>query len=406
MAKKAIILTLLKKKQELKPFALNQKSFSESNEYIKVLKRSLDKKGVIITNFFFINDANTFKLKLQVFFRSKKLKRYKKRIKIRRYRRAGFRRYKWRFFRRERKRLFRQERKNVKIAPWNRITKKLTCSKPKQKTWIKYKQKNLIKCKQKNLIRYKQKNLIKYKQKTLIKYKQKNLIKPKGKKKSKKKITKKRLFNIKANLSRKRSNFLAYKIEKRLKKKEKRTNAFKNITKFLPINNLLVHEFEVLNGQVYTRISLAVDKKLRSFKKTLFSRRITLYIDFLKITSLFITKKIKIGTYNILLGTIFRFLLKRSHSKFFAFLKRLFSFLIKSEIFVGIKICISGKLKGKLRAKSYNMIVGKISTQRADLNIDFSRIHIRTLYGCFGFKTLIKYKQTENHAIRSKEVKV
>lgn len=29
MAKKAIILTLLKKKQELKPFALNQKSFME-----------------------------------------------------------------------------------------------------------------------------------------------------------------------------------------------------------------------------------------------------------------------------------------------------------------------------------------------------------------------------------------
>lgn len=391
MAKKAVTLTLLKKNQGLKSFALNPKSFSESNEYINVLKKSLDKKGVIITNFFFINEANTFKLKLQVFFKTQKLKRYKK--KCRRFRMKKkfkkmqrFRR-RWKFFIRRRRREHRKARRiRPAIAFWDKVKRKRAINKPIQNFALKNSKFDIWLFKSK-----KTKKIKKIK-------KVKNRIDQK--------ITKKRLFNIKAKLSKKKYNFLAYKNEKIQTKKEKRANAFKNIAKFLPVNNSLIHEFEVLNGQVFSKISLEVNDLLQSFKRGLFSRRINLYMDFLKITALFIAKKIKLAAYNIILGTIFKFLLKRSHNRFFAFLKKLFTFLLKAKAIAGIKLIISGKLKGKLRAKPYTITVGNIGAQKTNSNIDFSKVHIHTLYGCFGFKTLIKYKQIKTYAIRSKKVKI
>jgi hypothetical protein len=103
-------------------------------------------------------------------------------------------------------------------------------------------------------------------------------------------------------------------------------------------------------------------------------------------TSLFIAKKINIATYAEILGTIFKFLLKRSHNKFFAFLKKLFHLLTKSTTIEGVKVGINGKLKGKLRAKPYKMSVGKVSTQSFDAQVKFAKTHIHTLYGCFGLK--------------------
>lgn len=136
----------------------------------------------------------------------------------------------------------------------------------------------------------------------------------------------------------------------------------------------------------------------------LFSRRFNLYFDFLKMTSLLIAKKININSYNIVLGTIFKFLTKKSHSKFFIFIKKLAYLLISSSTIEGIKINISGKLKGKLRAKPFKMAIGKISTQTIASDLGFSKVHIHTLYGCFGLKTWIKYKQ--KNVIRSKKMKI
>ena len=58
----------------------------------------------------------------------------------------------------------------------------------------------------------------------------------------------------------------------------------------------------------------------------------------------------------------------------------------------GLKFLVAGKLKGKLRAKSFKLEIGKIGIQTITSDIDFSKVHINTLYGCFGLKTWIKYK--------------
>ena len=190
-----------------------------------------------------------------------------------------------------------------------------------------------------------------------------------------------------------------YKIQKNTKKietiekKTKFVHFFKNLSKNLPTNNLLIHNFKLLNREVPRRVTILIHKNLNYFKRVLFSRRFNLYFDFLKMTALLISKKISINIYNVILGTIFKFLTKKSHSKFFSFLKKLSYLLIKSSTIEGIKIGINGKLKGKLRAKSFKMAVGKIGTQTISSEVDFSKVHIHTLYGCFGLKTWIKYKQ-------------
>lgn len=438
MAKRAIILTLLEKNNRIKSFGLNPKAFSESNEYINVLKRSLDKKGVIITNFFFVNDANTFKLKLQVFFKAQKIKRYRKKSKKHKklrlkLKRRIFRRFKWRFFWKL-KRIEIKERALTKnsVAPWkrkyvkrnklirNRRNNRYFLNRVKLKR-LKLAEKTLKKSQKvtqfetkKNQIQFnsKKNNPMPFKsgKNNPIPFKSgKNSPIDSGKKvwMQMKKMAKKRLLKSRAKLSIKKSKKLDFKKEKKLKKIEKRTETFKSITKFLPVKNLLVHEFEVLNKQVVTKIAVVVDENFKDFKRMLFSRRATLYIDFLKMTALFAAKKINIATYNTILGTIFKFLLKKSHSKFFAFLRKLFTFLVKVKIIAGIKISINGKLKGKLRAKPYNIIVGRIGAYGEHLDMDFSKIHIHTLYGCFGFKTLVKFKHSKKiYAIRSKKVKV
>lgn len=309
MGQKSNTLTLRKHKDNLNSYALNSKAFLNSNEYIETLKRSLEKKGITVTSHFFEATANTFNLSLNLFFKTQKLLKYKK---------------------------------------------KLTGEKISRK---------------KNYRKFK------LKQKRFgTKYQWKKKIKKTGTKK-------------------------AHKIQKNIKKVkliEKQTKflqTFKNLTKNLPTNKLLVHNFKLLNREVPRRVTILIHTNLNYFKRILFSRRFNLYFDFLKMTALLISKKININTYNVILGTIFKFLTKKSHSKFFSFLKKLSYLLIKSSTIEGIKIGINGKLKGKLRAKSFKMAIGKIGTQTVTSEVDFSKVHIHTLYGCFGLQTWIKYKQ-------------
>jgi len=304
MGQKSNTLTLRKYKDNSTSFASNSKAFLNSNEYITTLKRSLENKGVALTSHFFESRANTFNLSLDLFFKTKKLLKYKKKLTGEKISRKKF------FYRRK-------IRRNLKKKSF--------------------------------------------------------LAKPQQQKKTKKKKT--------------------YKIQKgiqnieTIEKKAKFVNFFKNLSKNLPTNNLLVHNFKLLNREISRRAIIIIHKNLNYFKRVLFSRRFNLYFDFLKMTALLISKKININVYNTILGTIFKFLTKKSHSKFFSFLKKLSYLLIKSSTIEGIKMSINGKLKGKLRAKSFKMAVGKIGTQTISSEVDFSKVHIHTLYGCFGLKT-------------------
>jgi hypothetical protein len=130
----------------------------------------------------------------------------------------------------------------------------------------------------------------------------------------------------------------------------------------------------------------------KRFERNLFSRRFSLFIDFLKMTALFSGSKISSDTYLYLLGQIFKILPKSRHSTFLVFLKTVFQTLINSDknlknsSIIGLKIIISGKLKGKPRSSSAYVQVGPVPVQSVSKNVDFAKLNVYTLSGSFGLK--------------------
>ena len=102
-----------------------------------------------------------------------------------------------------------------------------------------------------------------------------------------------------------------------------------------------------------------------------------------------------------LLGQIFRILPKSKHGRFLVFLKLLFkNLLLASKDFnnkglksiLGVKLIISGKIKGKPRSSTTCIQVGSVPSQSLNKDVSFSKIHVYTLYGAFGFKIWVHKK--------------
>lgn len=165
--------------------------------------------------------------------------------------------------------------------------------------------------------------------------------------------------------------------------------SLKKIITILKINNL--------NKEIDLKIVKFVYINFKRFINILFARRFNLFIDFVKLTSLFIISKIDSNTYLYILGQIFRLLTKKKHSRFMYFLKYLFTRLIKSSLksqnlmIKGIKFIINGKILGKPRSSSSRLLVGSVPIQTIEANISFSKTHVYTLYGVFGFKFWVFY---------------
>lgn len=294
MGQKSNILTLRQNNESLNAQKFNMHEVLNSELFIKTLKRSFDKKGVIITAHNNTNSGNTTFLFLDVFFKCAKLIRYKKKIK------------------------------------------------------------RILKLKQ---------------QISLQKAANKKTILNKNNKNNKK-------------------TFL------RKKRTKKTYQKFLTILKKCLNCKLIVLKLTLINKKENLAIKTRILKGFKKFKKVLFSRRSNLYYDLIKLTSLFINKHINVKTYCNILGTVFKFLPKKSHGKFFLFVKTILNLLLKettSEI-IGAKVLINGKLKGKLRASSFKCSVGKISTQTISAENDLSKIHINTLYGAFGMTMWVNYK--------------
>lgn len=135
--------------------------------------------------------------------------------------------------------------------------------------------------------------------------------------------------------------------------------------------------------------------ELKKFKNILFSRQFSLFIDFVKLTNLFILQKVSTITYLEVLGRVFKVLPKNKHSRYFLFLEHLFKLIIKESkgLVRGIKLEISGKLKGKLRSSSQRISEGNISSQSISKNLQYSQIHVYTVYGSFGVKLWVNYSE-------------
>ena len=175
---------------------------------------------------------------------------------------------------------------------------------------------------------------------------------------------------------------------------------FKNT---LNLQKLLIKNFSLFKNSVFVLKIYNMNKELKiknlkslyfNFKRfinVLFLRRFNLFIDFLKITSLFINSKVDVKIYLHFLGQIFRLLQKKSHTRFIFFLKFLFSKFLNNKIncLKGVKFIINGKIQGKLRANSTRVLVGSVPIQTITANIEFNKIHVYTRYGAFGFKMWI-----------------
>jgi hypothetical protein len=129
------------------------------------------------------------------------------------------------------------------------------------------------------------------------------------------------------------------------------------------------------------------------FSNKLFSRRMYLYNDFLKMSILLLMNKMKLSTYITVLAQIFRILPKKSHGIFYKFIETLFSFLVdtKNSTIKGARLLINGKLKGRLRSSTANFLYGKIERQTISASVDYAKTPIFTLYGMYGFHMWVNY---------------
>lgn len=160
-------------------------------------------------------------------------------------------------------------------------------------------------------------------------------------------------------------------------------------------NNYISFSIKNLNREVDIRLLKLLFQKTKKFSGVLFARRFGLYLDFLKITSLFCQDKIKVANFLFLFAQIFRVLPKKSHTKFLSFLKILFRFIVQESFILdskqqnrikGIKFIIHGKLQGKPRASFSCIQEGIIPIQSFNKNVSFSKQHVYTLMGAFGLR--------------------
>ena len=191
-------------------------------------------------------------------------------------------------------------------------------------------------------------------------------------------------------------------MEKNIKKKKNIYFSFKNLPilfkslKFLK-KNLIIFKFFNLNIFL-TKRKAAVKYFFFNLKKQaliLFPRRYNFFLDFIQLTILFIENKITITFFIQIFVEIFRILQKKRHAKFFIFIIHYFNLIllnnkfVKSNTLLGIKLMVSGKLKGKPRSSHFNKVVGAVPIQTISCNISFAQAHAYTVYGVFGIKLWI-----------------
>ena len=91
-------------------------------------------------------------------------------------------------------------------------------------------------------------------------------------------------------------------------------NQFKSLS-----NNLVSIRIINLNSKINKSSLNLFYKSFKRFVGVLFSRRFNLFIDFLKINSLFLHSQVSTKIYLNLLGQIFRILPKSKHGRFLVF---------------------------------------------------------------------------------------
>lgn len=185
-------------------------------------------------------------------------------------------------------------------------------------------------------------------------------------------------------------------------KKYLKLNKFLNKTLRLNRNTLIFFSIKNLNRVINKKLIKFFYQYLKRFARMYFQRTFNLFIDFIKICSLFCEGKVKSKTFLLFLNFIFKSISKKAHLRFLSFLKDLFrtiiyrapfiSKIVKQNPILGIKLMISGRLRDKPRASFHCIQEGSLSTTCLSHQLDYSRIHVYTILGVFGFKIWISRK--------------
>ena len=158
-------------------------------------------------------------------------------------------------------------------------------------------------------------------------------------------------------------------------------------------NNFFNFNIRILNKEIDKNSVSLLFKKMKRFSGMLFNRRFGLFIDFLKITSLFCNNKINVKNFLFLIMQIFKGIPKQNHTKFLVFLSFLFKLIIKNfPLIKGLKFKIYGRLRGKPRASFSCIQEGTMPIQSFDKDITFAQIHAYTVIGAFGLRLWV-FKQ-------------
>ena len=163
--------------------------------------------------------------------------------------------------------------------------------------------------------------------------------------------------------------------------------------------NYFNFNFVNLNNLVNKRKLVHLYKALKMFSFNIFTRRYNLFIDFLKITILFLDNHISLSGYIKIWVLIFKNLHKRLHGKFFLFVRKTIEVMLKikkskknkiqeiqESFFSGAKFILSGRIRGKPRSSSTLICLGRVPTQSIKKKVEFASSHVYTLYGVYGIK--------------------
>jgi len=165
--------------------------------------------------------------------------------------------------------------------------------------------------------------------------------------------------------------------------------------------NLIVFSFSVLNRLVNRKALNFFFFKLKRYVNTIFQRRFTLFLDFLKIVCLLCQNLVSLDAFLNTLAQSFKSIDKRLHNQFLMFLKTLFKVMIRGlsnlnltsiSPLLGIKLILSGKFRGKARAGTKTLIEGSVPLQTVVKKVFFSKVGVYTLTGAFGLKVWL-YKK-------------
>lgn len=161
---------------------------------------------------------------------------------------------------------------------------------------------------------------------------------------------------------------------------------------------LYIYKISIINktfNSCFLNTSILFYTNLKKYLSSLFIRRYTFFLDFLKIISLYFYQKITTSFFLYFLSLIFKNLSKKYHTKFFKFLLDLFKIFVKlpSSKIKGLKYRICGKLKGKLRSNTSVIRFGLMPHNSISKTISYSSCHVFTKIGVFGMKLWTFYNK-------------